>query len=35
MIKGQLEVEAQLLLYKEQCVYSIGRKMNFGQRANI
>ena len=30
---GQLE--AKLLLYKGQCVYSIGRKMNFGQRANI
>ena len=33
MTNGQLEVE--LLLYKGQCVYSIGRKMNFGQRANI
>ena len=33
MTNGQLETE--LLLYKGQCVYSIGRKMNFGQRANI
>ena len=33
MTNGQLE--ADLLLYKGQCVYSIGRKMNFGQRANI
>ena len=33
MTNGQLE--AQLLLYKGQCVYSIVRKMNFGQRANI
>ena len=33
MTNGQLE--AELLLYKEQCVYSIGQKMNFRQRANI
>ena len=33
MSNGQLEGE--LLLYKGQCVYSIGRKMNFRQRANI
>ena len=33
MTNGQLE--AELLLYKGQYVYSIGRKMNFGQRANI
>ena len=33
MTNGQLE--AELLLHKGQCVYSIGRKMNFGQRANI
>ena len=33
MTNGQLE--AELLLYKGQCVSSIGRKMNFGQRANI
>ena len=33
MTNGQLE--AELLLYKGHCVYIIGRKMNFGQRANI
>ena len=33
MTNGQLK--AELLLYKGQFVYSIGRKMNFGQRANI
>ena len=33
MTNGQLE--AELLLYMGQCVYSIGRKMNFGQRANM
>ena len=33
MTNGQLE--AELLLYKGQCVYSIGRKMNFRKRANI
>ena len=32
MTNGQLEDE--LLLYKGQCVYSIIRKINFGQRAN-
>ena len=33
MTNGQLE--AELLLYKGQCVYRIGRKINFRQRTNI
>ena len=33
MTNGKLE--AELLLYKGQSVYSIGRKMNFGHRGNI